>query len=320
MSAALEFQHLTKRHPGAATPAVDGLDLRVEPGELLALAGESGSGKTTLLRLAAGLERPDAGAVCVGGRVLAGPGVFVPPERRGIGLVFQNGALFPHLTVEQNIAYGLRGLPREARRARVDTLLILVGLDGCQRRFPHELSGGERQRVAVCRALAPEPSVVLLDEPFSNLDPALRRALRVDIPRILQEVNTTAILVTHDSEDALHAGDRVAVLRAGRIEQVGTPREVYRRPVNGYCARLFGAANRVGPRWVRPEEMELLPVFAPDTHPVVVRALRDAGRHLEILVEPQQVDPPETWVLHDPAHSLFRPGMTGWVRLKEPTA
>jgi ABC-type Fe3+/spermidine/putrescine transport system ATPase subunit len=136
------------------------------------------------------------------------------------------------------------------------------------------------------------------------------------LERILKELNTTAILVTHDSEDALHAGDRVAVLRAGKIEQTGTPREVYHHPLNGYCARLFGAANRVGARWIRPEEMELLPVFAPDSHPVVIGEIRDAGRHQEILVQPQQVDPPESWVLYDVQQPVLKPGMTGWVRLR----
>jgi iron(III) transport system ATP-binding protein len=316
MNAALEFTHLTKRYPGAASAAVDALDLRVESGDILALAGESGSGKTTLLRLACGLERPDSGSIRIAGNIVAGNGVWTPPEKRGIGLVFQNGALFPHLRVEDNIRYGLRHIPRDQQRVRVDTLLILVGLDGCQRRYPHELSGGERQRIAVCRALAPEPAVVLLDEPFSNLDPALRQGLRRDIHRILKELNTTAILVTHDSEDALHAGDRVAVLRAGKIEQTGTPREVYHHPLNGYCARLFGAANRVGAHWVRPEQMELLPVFAPDSHPVVIGEIRDAGRHQEILVHPQQVEPPETWVIYDAHQPILKPGMTGWVRLR----
>ncbi len=317
MSTSLELVSVLKRYTPHANPAVDRVSLRVEAGELLALVGQSGSGKTTLLRLVSGLERPDAGEIRVGDEPVAGAETWVPPEKRNIGMVFQDGALFPHLTVEKNIRYGLRHLSKAACAGKIDSLLCLVGLDGFQKRYPHELSGGERQRLAVIRALAPEPKVVLLDEPFSNLDPALRRNLRGDIHRIIKELNTTAIMVTHDTDDALTVGDRVAVFKDGHIEQIGTSTEVYRNPVNGYCARLFGPANLLGNQWIRPEQMELLPAYAPETHPVVVREIRDAGRHREILVSPQEVDPEESWIIHNAELHGLKVGGTGWVRLKE---
>lgn len=316
MSTRLDLEHVSKRYPGCEHAAVESLCLHVDAGEILALVGESGSGKTTLLRLISGLERPDSGCVRIGGDCVADSTRWTPPEQRQIGMVFQDGALFPHLTVSQNIRYGLRGIPKNRQTEKIDSLLCLVGLDGFQKRYPHELSGGERQRLAVIRALAPEPRVILLDEPFSSLDPALRRSLRGDIHRILKGLNSTAILVTHDTEDALCVGDRIAVFRAGGLEQTGTPREVYHEPVNGYVARLFGIANRVGAHWVRPEDMELLPAFAPNCHPVAVREIRDAGKHRELLVTPLQVDPPELWVLHMDTAPSVTPGMTGWVRLR----
>jgi len=317
MSATLELHSVTKRYPGSTLPAVLSVTLHVPAGEILALVGESGSGKTTLLRLISGLERPDSGRVNIDGDCVADASRWTPPEKRHVGMVFQDGALFPHLTVSQNIRYGLRGIPKPLQNEKIESLLCLVGLDGFQKRYPHELSGGERQRLAVVRALAPEPRVILLDEPFSSLDPALRRSLRADMHRILKELNSTAILVTHDTEDALCVGDRIAVFRSGGLEQTGSPREVYHEPVNGYVARLFGIANRVGAHWVRPEDMELLPAFAPNCHPVAVREIRDAGKHREILVTPLEVEPEERWVLHMDAAPRVTPGMTGWVRLRD---
>lgn len=316
MSASLDLLSVRKSYARKADPAVRDLTLHLPAGQLLALVGESGSGKTTLLRLISGLERPDDGEVRIDGHTVATAHRSLPPEQRQIGMVFQDGALFPHLTISRNIAYGLRGQTRAQQKQKIDSLLCLVGLDGYQNRFPHELSGGERQRVAIVRALAPEPRILLLDEPFSSLDPSLRRGLRTEFSRILRELRTTAILVTHDTEDALTVGDRVAVFRQGRLEQDGSPREVFHEPVNGYVARLFGAANRVGAHWVRPGEMELLPAYAPNAHPVVIRDLRDTGHHHEILVTPQEVDPPEQWILHQDAPPKLIPGMTGWVRLR----
>jgi len=220
-----------------ALKAVDGASLRVGHGEIVALLGPSGSGKTTLLRMIAGFERPDAGCVRIAGRLVAGNGSFVEPEQRRIGMVFQQGALFPHLTVAGNVGFGAR------RADRVAECLELVGLADRAGDFPHELSGGERQRVALARALAPEPAVVLLDEPFSALDAGLRERLREEVAAILRAAGTSTLLVTHDQSEALSLADTVAVLRDGRVEQVGTPEEVYERPRSHWVAAFLGDAD-----------------------------------------------------------------------------
>jgi iron(III) transport system ATP-binding protein len=225
--------------------AVDAIDLELADGALTSLVGPSGCGKTTTLRLIAGFDQPDAGEIVVHGTTVVGPGVLVPPEQRRIGVVFQHLALFPHLDVGRNIAYGLRHLDKPQRAARVDELLELVGLPGTARRLPHELSGGMAQRVAVARALAPEPRVVLLDEPFSSLDVGLRAELRAEIRRILRAAGVTALLVTHDQAEALSMGDRVAVMFRGRIEQIGSPEEVYGRPASVEVGTFLGDANPV---------------------------------------------------------------------------
>jgi iron(III) transport system ATP-binding protein len=219
------------------TRAVDGADLSVGSGELVALLGPSGSGKTTLLRVIAGFERPDAGRVAVGGRAVAGDGGWVEPEHRRIGMVFQDGALFPHLTVAGNVGFGA------SSRARVDECLALVGLVARAGSYPHELSGGERQRVALARALAADPEVVLLDEPFASLDAGLREALREEVAEILRRAGTSALLVTHDQSEALSLAGTVAVMRDGRIEQVGTPEEIYERPSSRWLAEFLGEAD-----------------------------------------------------------------------------
>ncbi len=222
------------------TAAVAGVDLDVEPGSICALLGPSGCGKTTTLRLIAGFEAPDAGTVCVAGRTVAGEGEFVAPERRRTGMVFQDYALFPHLSVAGNVAYALGRAPDAAR---VRDVLELVGLDGLAERSPHELSGGEQQRVALARALAPTPAVILLDEPFSNLDATLRTRVRQELREILVAAAVTALFVTHDQEEALSLADRVAVMRAGRVEQEGTPEEVYGRPRSHWVAGFLGDAE-----------------------------------------------------------------------------
>jgi iron(III) transport system ATP-binding protein len=293
-------------------------------GETLALVGESGSGKTTLLRLAAGLEAPDDGEIRIAGETVAGDRVWIPPERRKIAMVFQDGALFPHLTVEDNIGYGIRGKTRDQRRSIVQFMLAMVGLNGFQTRYPHELSGGERQRLALARALAPQPAVVLLDEPFSSLDPSLRRSLRDEVRRILEKLKATSIIVTHDTDDALIVGDRIAVFRQGRIEQLGTKSDVYHHPRNGYCARLFGPANFVpclggnGERWVRPEDMNLLDTQEPGSVPVQIDRIRDAGRHLEALARPLpwSVDRVGEWVLELPPGHHARAKDRKWVSIR----
>lgn len=225
--------------------AVSGADLTVPAGELTAIVGPSGCGKTTLLRLIAGFEEPDRGRIDVAGTTVTDParGIRLPPERRRIGMVFQQLALFPHLDVARNIAYGLRRATRRERQARVTELLALVDLAGMEDRYPDQLSGGQAQRVALARALAPRPQVVLLDEPFSGLDLSLRADLRMQVRDILRREGVTAILVTHDQDEALALGDRVAVMLAGRIAQIGTPEEVYRRPLDVEIATFLGDAN-----------------------------------------------------------------------------
>ena len=268
--------------------AVDEVDLEVQRGEFVGVLGPSGCGKTTLLRLIAGFERPDAGGIEIDGSAVAGPRLNVPPERRRIGMVFQESALFPHLDVAGNIGFGLA---RRDPAARVDALVATVGLAGLQRRMPHELSGGQQQRVALARALAPEPQVILLDEPFSNLDAELRASVREDVRQILREAGMTAVLVTHDQEEALSIADRVAVMLEGKIVQAGSPEELYHRPASRMIADFIGDVQFVpgeasgrrartvlgdiplhgafdGPVDVmlRPEMLRLSPVGAPEHH------------------------------------------------------
>ena len=262
--------------------AVDDVSLTVAPGELVALVGPSGSGKTTLLRMLAGFARPDAGTIAIGGRIVAGPAVHVPPERRSVGLVFQADACFPHLTVRGNVAFGLRRTPRRARRARVDRLLALVGMEALADRHPHELSGGQRQRVALARALAPRPSVVLLDEPFAHLDAPLRAELRLQLRAVLAEEGATAVLVTHDRIEALSVSDRVAVLAAGRLRQVGPPREVFHAPADRHAATILGDGALL-PGRLRDGALE----FALGRVPA--RAAADAGGPVHVLVRPDDV-------------------------------
>jgi iron(III) transport system ATP-binding protein len=221
--------------------ALLGLSLRVEDGEFHTILGPSGCGKTTALRVIAGFETPDRGTVSIKGSQVAGPGIFVAPENRRVGMVFQEFALFPHLNVAANIGYGV-GDPTDRRR-RVAELLGLVGMTEYESRFPHELSGGEQQRVAVARALAPRPRVILLDEPFSNLDASLRVRVRNEIKEILKQAQTTVLFVTHDQEEALSLSDRVSVMREGTVVQAGTPAALYRRPADAWTARFLGDAD-----------------------------------------------------------------------------
>ncbi|KRE42843.1 ABC transporter ATP-binding protein [Knoellia sp. Soil729] len=242
MSGAVTLRGISKSY--GETLAVSELDLSVEQGEIVALIGPSGCGKSTLLRLVAGLERPDAGTVAVGDRLVAGEGQgWVPPEQRRVGMVFQEHALFPHLTVGDNIRFGLDRQPRTEQEARVLEVLELVHLPQVVDRYPHELSGGEQQRVALARALAPRPEVVLLDEPFSSLDESLRARVRADTVTALRATGTTALLVTHDQTEALSIGDHVGVMRAGVIEQWGRPVEVFERPVSRFVASFMGDAD-----------------------------------------------------------------------------
>jgi iron(III) transport system ATP-binding protein len=234
---ALGFEGVTQRF-GDIT-ALENVTLSVEPGEIVALLGQSGCGKTTLLRLAAGVERPSAGKVLLEGRDVSSPDRFVEPEARGVGLVFQDYALFPHLTVRENVRFGLRGLDEASTDATARRAIARVGLADLTEAYPHMLSGGEQQRVALARAVAPRPGVLLMDEPFSNLDRRLRDVVRDETAALLQETGATSIIVTHDPEDAMRIADRIVLMRAGRVIQIGSGEELYRRPASLFAARFF---------------------------------------------------------------------------------
>ena len=241
----IRLDAVTKRFGDVA--AVDSASLCVARGEIVALLGPSGCGKTTLLRLIAGFERPDGGSVTVDGRLVASPSAWTAPEARRVGMVFQDYALFPHLTVAGNIGFGL---PRRTRASRVPELLAIVGLDGLERRYPHELSGGQQQRVALARALAPAPELVLLDEPWSNVDPFLRETLRAEVAEIIRPLGVTVLLVTHDREEAFSLADRIALMRDGTVVQEGTAEELYFAPATRWAAEFVGAANVLSGRVV----------------------------------------------------------------------
>ncbi|MGJ3264628.1 MAG: ABC transporter ATP-binding protein [Salinarimonas sp.] len=227
------------------TRALDGVTLAVEAGELVCLLGHSGCGKTTLLRVAAGIERPTQGRVLLDGREVSGEAAFVPPEARGVGLMFQDYALFPHMTILDNVLFGLKGLAKPDALASATRALSRVGLERLAGEHPHVLSGGEQQRVALARAIAPRPGVLLMDEPFSNLDRRLRDSIREETVAILRETGATTIVVTHDPEEAMRIADRIVLMRAGRIVQQGTAEAIYRRPVDLFAARFFCDFNEV---------------------------------------------------------------------------
>lgn len=300
--AILHLEGITKRFEHSPTPAVSNVTLTLQEGDVLGLLGPSGCGKTTLLRIVAGFESPDAGTVVLAGRPVAGAGCWVPPEQRHTGMVFQDYALFPHLNVEENIAFGLKqnrgrmsGIAvkertQDARREALASLHALVGLAGLEKRYPHELSGGQQQRVALARALAPRPKLILLDEPLSNLDVQVRLRLRQDVRSILKETGTSAIFVTHDQEEALSICDRVAVMCAGHLEQLGTPEEIYTQPASRFVAEFVTQANflparRRGALWETevgvfevfevPQETrdsaQLVNLTTPDTGELMVR-------------------------------------------------
>jgi len=238
----LSLEHVSHRFGNLL--AVDDVTLSVEPGEIVCLVGPSGCGKSTLLRVAAGLEPLQQGRVTIGSETMADGSVTVPPEARNVGLVFQDYALFPHLSVRDNIAFGLRDMPAEDRRARTDRALDRTGLDRWADTFPHELSGGQQQRVALARAIAPRPRVVLLDDPFSGLDAQLRHQVRDDAARILRDSGVATLMVTHDSEEAMYIADRIAVMREGGIRQLGLPDDIYLQPADAFVATFFGDVNR----------------------------------------------------------------------------
>ncbi|TBO34613.1 ABC transporter ATP-binding protein [Aquabacterium lacunae] len=249
----LSVDQLVMRWPGpAARPVLDGVSLSLMSGEIGVLLGPSGCGKTTLLRVVAGLERPSAGRVSIAGQCVSDPAarLQVPAEKRRIGMVFQDFALFPHLTVAGNVAFGLRHLGRTQRHERVARMLALVGLDGLAARWPHQLSGGQQQRVALARALAPAPDLILLDEPFSSLDTSLRERLVHELRDILKATGTTALFVTHDQAEAFALGDKVGVMHQGQLHQWDAPRQLYRQPASRFVAEFIGQGVLLPSRWM----------------------------------------------------------------------
>ncbi|WP_171109238.1 MULTISPECIES: ABC transporter ATP-binding protein [Streptomyces] len=278
-AATVEFRGL--RREFGSTVALDGLDLTVRPGEFLALLGPSGCGKTTALRMLAGFEHPDSGAVLVDGHDVTG----VPAHRRDAGMVFQSYSLFPHLNALDNVAFGLRmrKVRTSERRSRAAELLELVGLADKGARFPHQLSGGQQQRIALARALALRPRVLLLDEPLSALDAKVRLSLREEIRRLQQELGITTLFVTHDQEEALSVADRVAVMRAGQLEQCAEPAELYGRPATAFVAEFVGTMSRV-PGTLNGEDVEVLGQRLPIDGPVP-----DGARDVDVLVRPEAV-------------------------------
>jgi iron(III) transport system ATP-binding protein len=248
---ALKVSSLSKRF--GSQLALDGVDFEVQAGAFACLIGPSGCGKTTLLRVLAGLERASAGGVEIDGVDVS----HRSPAQRGVGMVFQSYALFPNMTVAANIAYGLRGVGRAQRKDRVEALLETAGLSGFEARWPRDLSGGQQQRVAMARALATEPKILLLDEPLSALDPLISEQLRAELKRLQQRLNVTTVMVTHDQAEALAVADVIAVMRNGRIEQMGDPQTVYDRPANAFVAGFVGAANRLDAEVVAPGRIRL---------------------------------------------------------------
>jgi sulfate transport system ATP-binding protein len=295
---AIEVQHISKRYGDFV--ALDDVSLSIEEGSLTALLGPSGSGKSTLLRVIAGLETADTGDVFILGDHVTG----VPTQKRGVGFVFQHYAAFKHMTVWENVAFGLkvRKRPKNEVRARVDELLRLVQLDGFARRYPAQLSGGQRQRMALARALAVEPRVLLLDEPFGALDAQVRRDLRAWLRRLHDEVHVTTILVTHDQEEAMEVADTIVLLSHGRVEQTGSPRELYERPANPFVMNFIGMANQVDDLFIRPRNVTILPTTHNVTHEAQIDRLvylgfevradlvMENGQSLQALIPREEAD------------------------------
>jgi sulfate transport system ATP-binding protein len=293
--------------------ALEDVSLEIPDGSLTALLGPSGSGKSTLLRVIAGLETPDGGRVEIGGQ----DATRVPPQRREIGFVFQHYAVFKHMTVGDNVAFGLRirKRPKAQIEARVSDLLRIVGLEGFQRRYPAQLSGGQRQRMALARALAVEPRVLLLDEPFGALDATVRAELRAWLRRLHDEVHVTTVLVTHDQEEAMEVADRIAVLDSGNVQQVGAPRELYENPVNAFVMGFLGPVARLGDTLVRPHDLDVTVDRRPDAREAMVSRVVHLG--FEVRIELVLAEGGTAWaqITRGDAEALeLRAGDIVWVR------
>ena len=320
----LTLRSVTKRYTATDPPAVCGVSFECAQGKIVALIGGSGSGKTTLLRVIAGLEIPDTGEVVLNGTTLNSPTRFVPPEKRDCGLVFQDYALFPNKTVSQNIAFG-KGAADDP--ARIGELMEMADISGLEQRYPHEISGGQQQRVALVRALATRPSLLLLDEPLSHLDPELRDSVRTELLKLFRETDTTALFVSHDIEDAMVIADRMVVLRKGAAEQVGTPDEIYDRPANPHVARLFGKTNFI-PLGLLPDAPHSIAAETGEGQVVPVRphqwqlvensndgstaftgkvvSTTNRGAHQEVLLQTENL----TLTIHLPGNTTVKPGET----------
>jgi sulfate/thiosulfate transport system ATP-binding protein len=293
--------------------ALDDVSLEVAGGSLTALLGPSGSGKSTLLRVIAGLEVPDSGTVVISGE----DATNVPVRKRGVGFVFQHYAAFKHMTVRDNVGFGLRIRKRSKAetRDRVDELISLVQLEGMADRYPSQLSGGQRQRMALARALAVEPKVLLLDEPFGALDARVRKELRIWLRRLHEEVHQTTVLVTHDQEEAMEVADRIAVMDKGAIQQVGSPREVYEHPVNRFVMTFVGPTTRVGEAYVRPHDLELRAKPNGATSLATVQRLVHLGFEVRVELEREDGAPISAQVTREEADTLaLEPGSTVYVR------
>jgi iron(III) transport system ATP-binding protein len=281
MTTIIKLRNVVKSYD--STKAVNGISFHVEKGEIFAILGPSGCGKTSTLRLIAGFEKPDTGKIIINETPVAGGAAFIPPERRGVGMVSQDYALFPHLNVQKNIAFGLRGLDKVQREEIVGNMLKFVGLKKFAKRYPHQLSGGQQQRTALARALAPCPVVVLLDEPFSNLDTDMRVRMRDEMKEILTKAKTTAVLVTHDQEEAFVIADRIAVMDQGNIEQIGTPEEIYHSPATRFVADFVGQADFID--GIAREEgilTEIGIIQNQEGHPI--------GEEIELMIRPDDID------------------------------
>ena len=240
---ALDYRNVTHRY--GETPAIKGLNISLAQGEVVCLLGPSGCGKTTALRLAAGLETPESGSIWLENQKVAGEGEMQAPEARNIGLVFQDYALFPHLTISENVAFGIKELTNGQRDERIHQVLAQVGMSDYAKSYPHMLSGGQQQRVALARAMARNPKLILMDEPFSGLDARLRDTVRDRTLHILKKAGSAVLMVTHDAEEAMYMADRIVVMKDGHVIQVGTPEELYTQPVNAFVAEFFGEVNRI---------------------------------------------------------------------------